>query len=104
MLGCVPLIATNKVMLNKNNFYQLIFDANEAMLSAALFYWSKPLAHKVNVWAARLYERSPRLKALPGSQNAGTERNYKSTYICFRICSAITLVSAVIFSILDSLR
>ena len=42
MLGCVPLIATNKVMLNKNNFYQLIFDANEAMLSAALFYWSKP--------------------------------------------------------------
>ena len=91
-------------MLDKDNLYQLILDANEAMLSAALFYWSKPLARKVNVWAAKFYETFPRFKALPGSQNAGTERSYKITYIWFRFCSAITFVSTMIFSILRLLR
>ena len=91
-------------MLNKDQLYTLFFDANEALLSAALFYWSKPLAHKVNVWAAIFYETFPRFKAWPRSQNAGTERNYKITYIWLRFCSAIMFVSTMIFTILGLLR
>src|ERR1700688_3713966 len=91
-------------MLDRDNFYGFILDANELMLSAALFYWSKPLAQKANTWAANFYETFPRFKALPGSQNAGTERNYKITYIWFRFCSAITFVSTMIFTIIRLLR
>jgi hypothetical protein len=91
-------------MLNKNDFYELFFDANRALLSAALFYWSKTLAYKLNAWAARCYERFPALRALPGSRNAGTQWNYKITYIWFRICSAVWFISTVFFSIVHLMQ
>ena len=79
---------------------ELLLDANVALLGAVLFYWAKPMARALNGWAARLYERFPKLKLLPGSQNAGTELNYKITYIWFRICGAFIFISTVIFVIL----
>ncbi len=74
---------------------EFLWYANQAVLGAALFFWSKPIARGVNSWSVRCYERFPRLKLLPGSQNAGTERNYKSTYICFRVCGALISLAAI---------
>jgi hypothetical protein len=96
-------VVTKPAMLNRD-LYELLLDTNVAMLSAAFFYWSKPLAHKLNGWATSFYETFPKFKALPGSQNAGTERNYKIIYIWFRFCSAIPFVIAMISFILRSLR
>ena len=84
-------------MVSWNNLYEFLFDANVAMLGAALIYWSKPIAHALNGWAATCYERFPKLKILPGSQNAGTELNYKITYIWFRVCGGFVFISAVVF-------
>ena len=79
---------------------------NYALLGAALFYWSKPLARAINNWTVRIYARFPKLKILPGSQNAGTELNYRTTSICFRICGALIVVAGAFFivDLLQSLR
>jgi len=87
-------------MVNWNNLYEFLFDANVALLGAALFYWSKPMARALNSWSAGCYERFPKLKVLPGSQNAGTELNYKVTFIWFRVCAVFVCISAVVFLIL----
>jgi len=85
---------------NWNYLQEFLFDANVALLGAALFYWSKPMARALNSWAVSCYERFPKLKVLPGSQNAGTELNYRITYIFFRLFGAFAFVSAVVFVIL----
>ena len=87
-------------MTNWNDLHEFLLDVNVALLGAVLFYWSKPMARALNSWAARCYQRFPKLKVLPGSQNAGTKLNYKITYIWFRICGAFVFISAVIFVIL----
>jgi hypothetical protein len=87
-------------MVNCNNLYEFLVHANVALLGAALFYWSKPMARALNSWTARCYERFPKLKVLPGSQNAGTGLNYKITYIWFRVYGVFVCISAVVFLIL----
>ena len=79
---------------------ELVLDVNVALFAAALFYWSKPMARGVNSFAARCYERFPKLKVLPRSKYAGTELNYKIMYIWFRVCGAFAFISSVIFVIL----
>src|ERR1700730_17798120 len=83
-----------------SDFQQFLLDANTALLGVLMFYWSKPMARALNAWAARCYERFPKLKSLPGSQNAGTELNYKITYVFFRVVGALIFFSAVGFVIL----
>jgi hypothetical protein len=85
---------------NWNDFRELLLDVNVALLGGALFYWSKPLARALNSWSARCYERFPKLKGLPGSQNVGTELNYKTAYVWFRLCGTFVSIIAVIFAIL----
>jgi hypothetical protein len=68
-------------------------------LGAALCYWAKPIARALNSRIARIYESFPKLKALPGSENAGTDLNYKATYICFRVCGASVFLSSVYFAL-----
>ncbi len=82
------------------NLLHVLLDVNVALLGAALFYWAKPMARALNSWAARCYERFPKLKVLPGSQNAGTELNYEIIYIYLRICGAFIFISEVILVIL----
>jgi hypothetical protein len=83
-------------MASWDDLCQFLGHVNFAMLGAALYYWSKPMARGINSWAASYYERFPKLKALPGSRNAGTDLNYKITYIWFRICGAFVFVSEII--------
>jgi hypothetical protein len=79
---------------------EFLFDVTCGLFGAILFYWSKPMARGLSDFADRCYERFPKLKVLPGSQNAGTELNYKATYVCFRVCGAFLLISSVLlFSI-----
>jgi hypothetical protein len=82
------------------SFVELFFDVNSALLGAALFYWSKPLARALNDWTVRLYKRFPKLKALPGSKYAGSDLNYKTTYICFRVCGGFVFIADAIFVVL----
>jgi hypothetical protein len=77
----------------------LFLDANFGLLGAALCYWAKPISRALNSWIARIYESFPKLKALPGSENAGTDLNYKLSYICFRVCGTCVFVSAAYFSL-----
>jgi hypothetical protein len=81
---------------NWNDFREFLLDVNVALLGSALFYWSKPMARALNSWTVRCYERFPKLKRLPGSQNAGTELNDKATSVCFRICGALFFSIAMI--------
>jgi hypothetical protein len=87
-------------VISWSDFQEFLFDANAALMGVAIFYWSKPMARAINRWAVRCYERFPKLKSLPGSQNAGTEWNYKTTYIFLRIVGAFVFSSAVGFVIL----
>ena len=87
-------------MIPWSDFQQFLFDTNAALVGAAMFYWAKPTARAINNWSARCYERFPKLKSLPGSQNAGTELNYKSTYIFLRVVGVLILSSAIGFVIL----
>jgi hypothetical protein len=87
-------------VISWSDFQEFLFDANAALMGVAIFYWSKPMARAINRWAVRCYERFPKLKSLPGSQNAGTELNYKTTYIFLRVVGALGFSSAVGFVIL----
>jgi len=72
----------------------VIVDANGVLAGAALFYWSKPIAARINAWSVKPYQRFPKLKMLPGSRNAGTELNYRTMFIWFRLCGAFLFVDA----------
>lgn len=87
-------------MISWNGFRELLYDANAALLGILMFYWSKPMVRALNTWATRCCERFPKLKSLPGSQNAGTELNYRITYIFFRLLGAFIFCSAAGFTIL----
>ena len=96
-----PVLGWGRAPLTNGNYIQhFLLDANVALLGAALFYWSKPMARTLNSWTVRCNERFPKLKVLPGSQNAGTELNYKIAYIWFRVCGAFAFISSVVFVIL----
>lgn len=98
-LGCGRRVKSTSV-ISWNGFQELLLEANAALLGMLMFYWSKPMAGALNTWAARCYERFPKLKSLLGSQNAGTELNYRITYIYFRVLGAFIFCSAVGFIIL----
>jgi hypothetical protein len=49
-------------------------------MGALLFVFSRELASLLNRASVKLYEFFPRLKALPRSYLAGTDRNYKTTF------------------------
>jgi len=80
---------------------EFLFDATYGFFGAVLLYRSKPMARGLNDFAVRCYERFPKLKVMPGSQNAGTELNYKAMYVCFRICGGFALIVSVVFLILS---
>jgi hypothetical protein len=80
---------------------EFIFDATYGFFGAALMYCSKPMARGLNDFAVRCYERFPKLKKIPGFQNAGTELNYTAMYVCFRICGGFALIVSVVFFILS---
>lgn len=69
------------------------------VLGGALLYWSKRLAHGLNAWSADQHKKFPILSKLPGSQNADSELNYRTTLFCFRICGALLLAAGVILTL-----
>ena len=77
--------------------FECLVDATFCFLGAFLFYRSSPWAHWLNAWSVSLYKRFPRLKKLPGSRYAGTELNYKLTFIWFRILGAFMFLSGLFF-------
>lgn len=88
--GCVkPMVNLDGLLL-----LEFMVDANVVLAGAGLFYWSKPIAARLNAWSVKPYERFPKLKMLPGSRNAGTELNYRTMFICFRLCGAFLFVVA----------
>lgn len=82
------------------NIRELALDAFVVLLGASLFIWAKPLASALNYWSAQQYVRFPKLKVLPGARNVGTDFNYKTTFIWFRISGAFVCVVAVFFELL----
>ena len=72
-------------------------DVNAMLAGIALFYWARPIAGKINAWSVVPYRRFPRLKALPGSRYAGTETNFRITFIWFRLCGTFLFVDASYF-------
>jgi hypothetical protein len=59
--------------------FEFVRNVTIAGAGAALFILPKPLARGLSEWSA--YNRFPRLKLLPGSDNAGTALNYRITFI-----------------------
>jgi len=87
-------------VIPSGEIYEFFFDANMALIGAGLFYWSKSIADALNNFAVKCYEKFPQLKILPGSQNAGTELNYKITFIFLRVIGVFLFGSAMGFIIL----
>ncbi len=82
------------------NIRELALDAFVVLLGASLYIWAKSLASALNYWSTQQYVRFSKLKVLPGARNAGTDLNYKTTFIWFRICGAFVCVVAVFFVLL----
>jgi hypothetical protein len=80
--------------------YEFVLNVTVAAAGAALFLWSKPLAHQLNEWAAKQYQRFPKMKLLPSSGNAGTVLNHKITFIWLRICGSFVCLVTVLFMLL----
>ena len=68
--------------------FEFVLNVTIAGAGAALFILPKPLARGLSEWSAKQYNRFPRLKLLPGSDNAGTALNYRITFIWFPIKAA----------------
>ena len=85
------------------NIRELALDAFVVLLGASLFIWAKPLASALNHWSAQQHHRFPKLKILPGARNAGTDLNYKTTFIWLRICGAFVCVVTFFFDLLGLL-
>ena len=69
-----------------------------AAMGAVFYHWAESLACRLNAWTADLYQKNPRLKHLPFSGNAGSERNYRSLLMSCHIGGALLLAAGVSFS------
>ena len=63
-----------------------------AVVFLAMFLLAPIIAKALNEFSVKCYERFPRLKVLPNSHLAGTQLNYKSSLIFFRILASIGFV------------
>jgi hypothetical protein len=66
-------------------------------MGALLFVFSRELASLLNRASVKLYEFFPRLKALPRSYLAGTDRNYKTTFYVLRALGVYLVVLSTVF-------
>jgi hypothetical protein len=67
-------------------------------LGALSILFSHELATALNNFSVKFYEMFPVLKKrIPLSRLAGTQTNYRSTRICFRLLGALMLLGGALF-------